>query len=283
MDDLYKEFFGRDKPLISSKGVSFTSWEQWGDALEKFNQGKVPCPRCGEIRQVWFVPQRYKKALPAYFVIPDNWHACAYCIAYFAGVKRNTDFEICRICNEYKRKGQHKWSTWEETLRKNGYGHHVWKKRIKLAYPCDSRWSCPNCEAVMIAYLEAYKLERHKETAFEMVRTSALKREQQENDDPLTFSQWRNALLFFGEACAFCGQEHQARDHVFPVIRGGQFIDGNIVPACTKCNSSKRDRNPILWARQNIDKGRFKRLIFWIVLHSAQKTIAARFKQGETP
>lgn len=38
-------------------------------------------------------------------------------------------------------------------------------------------------------------------------------------------------------------------DHVTPVSRGGRTEPGNIVPACKPCNSSKRDRDVVEWAR----------------------------------
>ena len=33
-------------------------------------------------------------------------------------------------------------------------------------------------------------------------------------------------------------------DHVIPVARGGRSTRGNVVPACTACNRSKRHLTP---------------------------------------
>lgn len=36
-------------------------------------------------------------------------------------------------------------------------------------------------------------------------------------------------------------------DHFIPVARGGQTEPGNMVPACTVCNTEKSDGDPMLW------------------------------------
>lgn len=51
----------------------------------------------------------------------------------------------------------------------------------------------------------------------------------------------------FDHQCAYCCGPHESWDHVLPVIKGGQTVPGNVVPACTTCNSSKRDRNVYDW------------------------------------
>ena len=41
--------------------------------------------------------------------------------------------------------------------------------------------------------------------------------------------------------CAYCGNPADTTDHVIPVSRGGTNLPANRVPACGRCNSSKRD------------------------------------------
>ena len=41
-------------------------------------------------------------------------------------------------------------------------------------------------------------------------------------------------------------------DHVWPVVRGGKSTPGNLVPACTTCNSKKRDKNPTPWVERGL-------------------------------
>ncbi|HWQ68475.1 MAG TPA: HNH endonuclease, partial [Patescibacteria group bacterium] len=38
-----------------------------------------------------------------------------------------------------------------------------------------------------------------------------------------------------------------------PLSRGGETQPGNVVPACTSCNSSKKDRSPLEWHPPRID------------------------------
>lgn len=52
--------------------------------------------------------------------------------------------------------------------------------------------------------------------------------------------------LFEGK-CAYCDNEARTWDHVIPVSKGGATVEGNIIPACTPCNSSKRDSDIDDW------------------------------------
>jgi len=40
------------------------------------------------------------------------------------------------------------------------------------------------------------------------------------------------------------------KEHVVPIVKGGAFVYGNIVPACRTCNSSKGIESHILWMLQ---------------------------------
>jgi 5-methylcytosine-specific restriction endonuclease McrA len=48
-------------------------------------------------------------------------------------------------------------------------------------------------------------------------------------------------------ACTYCGKPGGTVDHVVPLSRGGQHAEGNLVPACRSCNSSKADKLLIEW------------------------------------
>lgn len=45
----------------------------------------------------------------------------------------------------------------------------------------------------------------------------------------------------FGGLCAYCPEPATTWDHIVPVSAGGRTVPGNIVPACSSCNSRKRD------------------------------------------
>lgn len=44
-----------------------------------------------------------------------------------------------------------------------------------------------------------------------------------------------------GRQCVYCGNEATAIDHVIPKAKGGTDTLDNLVPACTRCNSIKKD------------------------------------------
>ena len=61
-------------------------------------------------------------------------------------------------------------------------------------------------------------------------------------------SQWWKARLAEGK-CHYCGgsfrPEELTMDHVIPVARGGNSVKSNVVPACEKCNKTKKHLTPV--------------------------------------
>jgi len=52
----------------------------------------------------------------------------------------------------------------------------------------------------------------------------------------------------YNSLCAYCGRKTKLTiDHVVPLSRGGSNDITNAVPACTSCNSSKRDKPLFIW------------------------------------
>lgn len=48
------------------------------------------------------------------------------------------------------------------------------------------------------------------------------------------------------QACHYgCGRTADTIDHLIPLVRGGTNYEGNLVPCCKPCNSSKQDKLPI--------------------------------------
>lgn len=46
-------------------------------------------------------------------------------------------------------------------------------------------------------------------------------------------------------ACQYCGGKAETMDHVVPRSRGGAHSWENVVAACRRCNSKKRDKLPV--------------------------------------
>lgn len=48
--------------------------------------------------------------------------------------------------------------------------------------------------------------------------------------------------------CFYCGKSGDLTiDHVIPLVRGGRQSIGNLIPACTSCNCSKKSRTIVEW------------------------------------
>jgi predicted nucleic acid-binding Zn ribbon protein len=66
----------------------------------------------------------------------------------------------------------------------------------------------------------------------------------------LTKRQWKQALIYFNNKCAYCGREHDLplhQDHFKPISKGGEYTINNIVPACFDCNVDKSDKDFFEW------------------------------------
>ena len=63
----------------------------------------------------------------------------------------------------------------------------------------------------------------------------------------LTPDDWEQAKRYFC-GCAYCGvAEELQQDHFVPLSKNGGYTADNIVPACPKCNQSKKDNDPEAW------------------------------------
>lgn len=130
---------------------------------------------------------------------------------------------VCKVCNEKKPLSD---------FHKNGkdkHGQPAW------------RLDCKEC------YTIVRKVNRKKLNKFinnTKHRTGEIA--------TLTVRDWRDAMLWFRGGCAYCAVKQSRRlkltkDHIVPVVKGGLTERKNIIPGCTRCNSSKSDRNLDEW------------------------------------
>lgn len=68
----------------------------------------------------------------------------------------------------------------------------------------------------------------------------------------LTEQQWEYTKQYFNNSCAYCGNDkvNLEQDHLIPMTKGGNYVMGNIIPACRRCNSSKRNNDFIEWYKK---------------------------------
>ena len=63
---------------------------------------------------------------------------------------------------------------------------------------------------------------------------------------------WATLKGIFNNRCAYCGEEEKTagtlhQDHIIPFSKDGEFILGNIIPACKICNRSKNNKDMEEW------------------------------------
>ena len=78
-----------------------------------------------------------------------------------------------------------------------------------------------------------------------------VRRSDREREAPgLTYAQRKRLLAKWrrqGMACAYCDAPATTVDHVVPLVRGGTNYEGNLAPACKRCNSGKSGWFVIEW------------------------------------
>lgn len=63
-----------------------------------------------------------------------------------------------------------------------------------------------------------------------------------------TLDQVQGLYQAFEHSCTYCGSiEKLTLDHFLPISKGGSDCLGNLIPACGQCNSSKYNKDPLMW------------------------------------
>lgn len=85
-----------------------------------------------------------------------------------------------------------------------------------------------------------------------------------------THQEWKEALIFFGGECAYCGctprrNQRLTRDHLVPVSLDGNTTQDNIVPACSFCNSSRNNTDFKEWYMRQVffSQERLNKIFKW--------------------
>lgn len=96
------------------------------------------------------------------------------------------------------------------------------------------------------------------------------------SESTLTEKEWLEIKSFFCCSCAYCGMpekkslkiygEHLHHEHVVPLIDGGAYSYGNVVPACRSCNSSKRNHDFFVWYKNSnvFSRKRYMRIVQYL-------------------
>lgn len=76
----------------------------------------------------------------------------------------------------------------------------------------------------------------------------------------------RGVFLRDGQTCQYCGQPAENVDHVVPRSRGGAHEWENVVAACRRCNSRKKDRTPGEASMTLTREPYAPRAAFWLIV-----------------
>jgi 5-methylcytosine-specific restriction endonuclease McrA len=107
-------------------------------------------------------------------------------------------------------------------------------------------WKARNADHVR-EYQRAYRQAHRVRFRMYQQRRDALKVSQ--SVGTVTDADVVRLVRRFDHRCAYCGAQWEQLDHVIPISRGGAHSIGNLLPACGRCNRSKKDRLLIEWKR----------------------------------
>lgn len=140
--------------------------------------------------------------------------------------KRETNRRRCQAWNEKNRERS-------KAIKRASYERH--RLRINAAH------REKNKSAERKAFMREY-LPQHRAANPDLYRTYTHNRlARRKAGGTHTVAQWRAKLAEYGGRCAYCGGDQDiTRDHDIPLSRGGSNEISNIVPACARCNYSKK-------------------------------------------
>lgn len=197
--------------------------------------GMKVCSRCGVEKPV---TEFYKQKTGKDGLM--GW--CKVCTKQY----RSDNKQHYQIIN--KAKYEYESDILKEYQRKYNEEHK--EERVKYA----KKYKSVNTEKIISArqaYYDKNKIQLskyHKEWAKSnpvLAKTYGHKRRAKIRELPSTMTpeSWNKALNYFGNKCCYCGKQLPlSQEHFIPVTKGGSYSEDNIIPACTSCNTSKRDR-----------------------------------------
>lgn len=97
--------------------------------------------------------------------------------------------------------------------------------------------------------------------------SSESQKERHKGQSELTEKQWDACINFFDSKCCYCGKSSKlTKDHLQPLKEGGTLEIANVVPACSSCNSSKKDNQWLAWFQKQkfYSKGKAELIQKWI-------------------
>ncbi|MFP4395647.1 MAG: HNH endonuclease [Anaerolineales bacterium] len=148
---------------------------------------------------------------------------------------------ICKSCS-YTRKTGGPSRKKRREMRKKGF---AWCRGCKewLSVAEVSKGACRDCH-------NREARERYREDEEYRMERKQHAHSRKRGVDKIPVIGQQIILENFDGRCAYCGAAADTWDHVKPVSKGGKTVPYNIVPACTSCNSSKKDKDVFEWIEE---------------------------------
>jgi hypothetical protein len=95
-------------------------------------------------------------------------------------------------------------------------------------------------------------------------------RNSRKNNLPYDYSDcdWESCKTVFDYKCCYCGEpsDKLQQEHFVPVSKGGGYVRENILPACPRCNISKKNKDFLTWYKKQdfYDKDRALKIIKYL-------------------
>ena len=151
-----------------------------------------------------------------------------------------SDPSLCRDCRRAYSRAWNKAHADSELARARKY-----RKENRAAQADRSRKCMARLRATDPDYYKRLRVWRseNKDKVREMDARKRAKRHRGSAGD-FTVRDWRQLKIIWGNRCAYCGKESHrlTRDHMTPLVRGGEHVVSNIVPACSFCNGQKNNK-----------------------------------------
>lgn len=123
--------------------------------------------------------------------------------------------------------------------------------RRNICTKCEGRAAYANNRERCIATVRKYRRDHPDRTRVHQVNAGARRRMRagpHHGRHGLTVDDLRMLRVVYGDCCVYCGESAATIDHVVPLARGGEHVVGNLVPACSDCNRSKKDKLLSEWS-----------------------------------
>lgn len=203
----------------SDNGLVCNSGNTVGDSIRRAKIGrpcvdhtKFPCTRCGEKRD-------------------RNTSRCLKCSNEIRKELRSKNVEKSRAYNR----------AW--------YSKNIEKARI------NAKRNYQKHKERAIAYATKWNKEHPRERSRIMTFQNAKRRSRIKAAVGRGFNKWHwdELIKRTNGVCCYCRKNKaNSIDHFYPISKNGWHDFANIVPSCNRCNSLKRDTDPLRWIIENM-------------------------------